>query len=213
MNIKEDQLKSRLQDYVALAHLWHYLQAGHTKEDLNDLLIKQHDIEVEILSQYGLPHTLYYSELFQFLGLRKKFKLKYLNSFLKKLRYEAEKYHSRPVISDLALLELAQDHQLDIGEVLPELTLRLQPEPYYTYLYFAHLLTKQASAADILQELKIIRKHDLSLKLCMLSNDKNLLKTPEYQKLLDSNLKFLDAFLGEFETSFDFMHFVNLHHG
>lgn len=212
MNMKEDLLKSRLQDYVARAHLWHYLDGDYPKEDLNGLLIKQHDIELEILSEYGLPHTYYYSEFFQFLGLRKPFKLGSLNSFIKKLKYEAEKYHSQKAISDLALLELAQAVQLDIEEVLPELTLRLLPEPYYTYLYFAQLLTKEASAEDILQELKIIQKHDLSLKLCLLSKDKKLLKTAEFQVLLNSNLKFLDAFLSEFETTFDFTGFINLHH-
>ncbi|HEY1010273.1 MAG TPA: hypothetical protein VGE58_09190 [Daejeonella sp.] len=207
----DSELRSKLQDYVAWAHLWHHLDGDHTREDLNDLLVKQFETEIEILKHFGLPHTYYYSEHFQFLGLQKKFKLKHIDVFLKQLKAKAKEYHQTPVISDLQLLELAQVHKLDIEEVLPELSLRLQPEPYYTYLYFALLMSRTATAADILQELNTIHKHDLSLKLCMLSQDKSLLKQPDYQELLNYELKFLEAFLEEFETRFDFLHFVKLH--
>ena len=205
----DEELKSKLQDYVAWAHLWHHLEASHTRKDLNDLLGKQLEMEIDILGHFGLPHTFYYSELFQFLGLRKKFKLKHIDKFLKDLKAEADKYHSGPVFSDLKLLELAQAHQLDIEEVLPELTLRLQPEPYYTYLYFSQLLAGIASAEDVLQELNIIQEHDLSLKLNLLSQNKGLLDTLDYQKLFGFNLKFIKPFLSEFEQTFDQLDYLN----
>lgn len=209
--MRNTELKSKLKNYFACAQLWHHLDSNEFKEKRNNLLLEQNDIEVEILALYGLPHTFYYSEFFQFLGLKKKVDDKHIDDFLQNLQIEAEKYHTKLVLSDLRLLELAQEHQLDIEEVLPELTLRLLPEPYYTYLYFAHLL-KGASPADILEELKIIQKYDLSLKLCLLSENKSLLSTPPYQELLGFKLKYMEDFLSEYVQSFDLLSFVKSYH-
>lgn len=202
------EIKLKLWDYTKWAQLWHCMNAFYPNEDQNDVLLKQQDIELEILTLYGLPHTSYFSEFFQFLGLLEEINTKDIDDFLENLTIEAEKYHSEPVLSDLKLLELAQIHQLDIEEVLPELTLRLMPEPYYTYLYFAHLLKGTASPLDILKELKTIKMYDLSIKLCKVSQDKSLLNTPLYQDLLGFDLKFLEDFLSDFDQTFDLLDFV-----
>lgn len=209
MNMTDDELKSRLIDYVAWFRLWHRLDENKPGDDLNDLYDKIFYAEKDILDHFGLPQTNYFLDILSTLVLRKNIKLKHFDHFLKDLKVEADKYHLGSIHSDLKLLELAQSYKLEIGKVLPELTLRLNPEPYYVYLYYAQLLKGLAGPAEVLQELRIIQENELSLKLCQLSENKNLLDNPKYMELFEYDLKFLMAFLSEFEQTFDGMPLFN----
>lgn len=205
----DDDLKLRLMDYVAWFRLWHQLNENKPGDDLNELYDKIFYAEKDTLDHFGLPQTDYFLDILSTLVHRKKIKLKHFDHFLKDLKAEADKYHLGPIHSDLKLLQLAQSYKLVIGKVLPELTLRLNSEPYYVYLYYAQLLKGLASPAEILQELKIIQENNLSLKLCQLSENKNLLDNPDYQELFNYDLKFLKTFLSEFEQTFDGMSLFN----
>ena len=105
----DEELKSKLQDYVAWAHLWHHLEASHTRKELNDLLGKQLEMEIDILGHFGMPHTFYYSELFQFLGLRKKFKLKHID----KLQIFGIKSNNPKLFSTMKKLKVSMNFSMD----------------------------------------------------------------------------------------------------
>ncbi len=60
-----EDIFDKLTNYIAFAHLWHYLQKTSTDDELNHLMLSMVEIEEEVLSYYGLPCTLTYSEIFQ----------------------------------------------------------------------------------------------------------------------------------------------------
>lgn len=189
------ELHSKLQDYVAWSHLWHKLDSAYPREDLNDLMLKLTFTEKEILIHFGLPHTFQYSELFQNLGLKEDFKLSDIDDLLEEIRETAEIYLTGQVITDIDLVRMAQKHALDIEEVLPELSFKLDIEPYYIYIYINFLLADLMSAEDFLEELKIIQVNDLSHRLNLVSQNKSLMLEEEYKELLGYNLKCFEDFL------------------
>lgn len=192
------ELHLKLQDYVAWSHLWHRLDRSHSREDLNGLMVKMILGEKEILNHYGLPHTFQYSELFQFLGLKIDFEMSDIDDFLLELKQNAEMYLTGQVTTDIELIRMAQINALDIEEVLPELSFKLDMEPYYIYIYVNLLLINLISPEDFLEELNIIHQHDLSFRLTLVGQNKSLMEKEEYQDLLNYNLKCLDKFLSDY---------------
>jgi len=192
------ELHLKLQDYVAWSHLWHRLDRSHSREELNGLMVKMILAEKEILNHFGLPHTFQYSELFQFLGLKEDFEMSDIDDFLQELKESAEIYLTGQVITDLELIRMAQTKALDIEEVLPELSLKLDLEPYYIYIYVNFLLKNLISPEDFLKELMIINQHDLSFRLNLVSQNKSLMMEEEYKSLFNYNLKCFDSFLSDY---------------
>lgn len=192
------ELHLKLQDYVAWSHLWHRLDRSHSREELNGLMVKMILAEKEILNHFGLPHTFQYSELFQFLGLKEDFEMSDIDDFLQELKESAEIYLTGQVITDLELIIMAQINALDIEEVLPELSFKLDMEPYYIYIYVNFLLKNLISPEDFLKELMIINQHDLSFRLNLVSQNKSLMMKEEYKSLFNYNLKCFDSFLSDY---------------
>ncbi len=188
---------NKLIDYVAYAHLWHFLGKTFPNDDTNYLMVQMVEIEEEILSNFGLPLTLNYSEIFQELGIKDNFKLHDILACIENLESEAKKYFNRPVVSDIELLRKAQELEIDIDYVLPDLTLKLLAEPYYNFCYYFLFIQRKITPELFLEELKTVVKNNCSIMLTSVVN-KRLLSyknDKDYLFLKSIELKFLDIFL------------------
>lgn len=195
-----EELISIMENYIAWSHLWHRLHDSHSNEDLNGLMLKVKVAEQTILTHFGLPFTFKYSDLFQTLGLKDNFNLIDIITFLDELKDEAEKYLTGPILTDLKLLEEAQRNNWDIDDVLPELSYKLKPEPYYFFIYERYFQKKLVRPEDFLEELRIINDFDLSLRLNFLSRDNTLILQEDYKELWSYDLRFFQQFLDEYQT-------------
>ena len=195
----------KITNYVAFAHLWHALQSTHSDEEMNHLMLTMTEIEGDVLTHYGLPWTFTFSEIFQNLAIKENFTLNDINVCIAKIELEAKSYFSEPVLTDLELLKKAQIEQIDIDEILPELSLKLKAEPYFIYCYYDIFLEYNTTEELFLKELKLVVDNDCSMSILNLAEIKknNFKKDKIYQRLNNIGLAFLDSFLKN-HSSFDY---------
>ncbi|MEO6850526.1 MAG: hypothetical protein ABI166_07845 [Mucilaginibacter sp.] len=199
------EIFDKITNYVAFAHLWHKLESKHSDEELNHLMLSMTEIEEDILTHYGLPCTFAFSDIFQELGANEDFTFTDINICLAKIELEAKLYFSEPILTDLELLRKAQIEQIEIDEILPELSLKLKAEPYYIYCYYNHLLKYNTTEELFLNELRLVVENNCSMPILNLAENKksNFKKDKSYQELSRIGLNFLESFLKD-HSSFDY---------
>ena len=197
-----ERVYSKLIDYVAYSHLWHFLDKRSPNDDINYLMLQMVEIEEEILSHFGLPFTLAYSEILQELGIKNDFTFSDITACIENLESEAKEYFNRPVISDIEILRKAQELEIDIDYVLPELTLKLLAEPYYNFCYYFLFIQRKITPELFLEELKSVVKNKRSRMLTNIVNKKlsSYKNDEEYRLLKNLGLKYLDVFLENYHT-------------
>ncbi len=154
------------------------------------------ELEEEILSHYGLPFTFEFSDVLQELGVNNKFDLAGIATYIEKLEQTAKGYFNRDILTDIRLLERAQQLQIEIDCVLPELTLKLYAEPYYDFCYYFLFLKNEITPQDFLDELKLVTTINCSNKLSELVNG-GFISTmhKNCNDLKNTSLRFIDTFL------------------
>ena len=182
-------------DYAAHNRLWEFLQAGHSHEDLNELMLLILEGEEKILQSFGLPGTLSNSSLLQITSLNEDLSLADIAVLYRQLREEADRYLEGKVLTDLELLEVAQKWGLYIDEVLPQTSLKLKAEPYYHFLYAEYLMTGILTPERFLKEIRIVAENDLSIRLHRLIDDPAGKESEEYRKLAGFGLAHLAEFV------------------
>ncbi|WP_152439938.1 hypothetical protein [Arcticibacter svalbardensis] len=185
-----------LLDYIARAHLWHQLVTNHSDEELNDLMLKMVETEQALMTYYGLPFTLKYSELFQFFALKEDFVLADIAEFILSLEEAANEYILQPVLTDVQLLQQAKENSLKAEDVLPELSLHLQPQHYYLFLYDVLFLQEDIDAAAILQEMQLVSENQIAGRLHLIGIDNMLLAEEDNNDIWEMGLQFLGDFMG-----------------
>ena len=182
-------------DYAARNRLWEFLQAGHSHEDLNELMLLILEGEEQILQSFGLPCTLGNSSLLQIASLNENFGLADIRQLYRQLGEEAGRYLGGKVQTDLQLLEIAQKWGLYIDEVLPQTSMKLKAEAYYHFLYAQYFLPGSISPECFLKEIRIVAKNDLATRLYRLSGDPAWQTGEEYGKLAGFGLSYLQEFM------------------
>lgn len=204
--ISINDFQSQFLDYAARSRLWNELQQREQADDLNELLLLVIESEELLLRKFGLPCTLSYSKLLQEYSLKSALKLDDVSALYSALASLADEYLLSPVLSDIDLLIEAQKKKIYIDEVFPQLSLEIKAEPYYLYLYCEFLLKGRLSAVDFMNEVLLVKKHDLSQRLQRLTEGDNMaMAAAEDTEICSCGLNYLNHFLQgykEFENKF-----------
>jgi len=195
MNLSE--ITQQLTDYVTLANqLNNTDQNLHTSDDLIDSGL--FDIEDQILTHYGLPHSFKYAQIIQELATINYPLSNHIKNCMMRLESAAREFFMAPILTDIELLRVAVEKQMEIDDVLPELSLKLQPEPYYWYCYYNLLLNKKITLRAFLNELKTVSGSDCSISINILRLNRPVTNNnPVYTQLQELKLQFLDGYLSE----------------
>lgn len=184
--------------YVSSNRLLHQLLPSHSNEELNDLMQSINGREAEILNLFGLPATFDNQRKLQMLSLQEGFDVRDVNEMIRVLEEEAVDWLTRPVMTDLDLLRMAQENELFVGNVLPLTSFKVAVTHYYVYIYQLLLLTT-ASPEGILEEIRIIEENKLSCHIDAAARADNW-RAKAKKLVLSYRLQYLEDYLSYIEA-------------
>ncbi|MEO8796140.1 MAG: hypothetical protein ABI390_11785 [Daejeonella sp.] len=187
-------------EYADLNRLRSFLQNTHSPEELKDLLKLIQDWEIKNLQNFDISNVNGYPELLRINSFDDDLEPFEIAELYEKLKLESGKVIEVTSNKDLKILKTAQEKQLFIGSVLPNLSFKLKSEAYYRYIYANMFLKKEVDPQQFLEELRVVSEYNLAERLRVLSLSADKFESKEYGELKNYGLKFIDQFLDGYET-------------
>ncbi|EOR93039.1 hypothetical protein ADIARSV_3795 [Arcticibacter svalbardensis MN12-7] len=98
------------------------------------------------------------------------------------------------------MLKRAKEDSLIAEELIPELSLNLNAEPYYEFIYEHLFLEGTICAEDLLKEIRIVANNQLASKLHAVALNNEIIKKVEFQDLWNYKLRFIYMFITEYKA-------------
>lgn len=167
-------------------HLSHEMADLDWKGD-EDKIAECFEYERLIVKHFGLPPALRFTEIVQFFSLDNTLTAKSIQKLLKKLKKAATRYFlDEPVLTDNAMLHLAQEKEIPACNVLP--ILGFENNSYETFLIDELLIDKKKAPEKILKELNVIRNFTDEEQIAIYHNRHNERKL---KQIANGRLKYI----------------------
>ena len=184
---KDESLKFEI---AKLARLQIKLEEKGGPTEDGDLFEEIIDLESEILTRFGLPEDSHYNNLIYFKTLPSELEIL---DIISKLHEAAKEYLLDDPLSDIQVLENAQEHNHDVSIVLAELKIK---NHLYTHFVFDEILIKRKDTLEnILYELKLTKNPEILNELGYIGMIDDEDSNYKIQILKDVGVKYLDLYI------------------